>query len=779
MTTTIARMIQRSDTTTGWAADNPVLADGELGWDSDLKQLKIGNGADTWDVLDWFGLGGGGGGSLLGYFAPEDYGAVGDGVANDTAALQAAEDAAHAAGGGIVLLAQKYGWTGNLTHRGNVTLMGVGPARYTVTPGSIGDPDRGLIALDDTAVLLVGTNATANSQDDNPGPVMNLVINGAGVGGTGAALVRLCNGADAQVVGVHIINSGGDGVECAGHQNFTFDRCLIGYAADGAAISMYNTTGQGVGNGKFNNCYVATSRKLLYTNVAAAQFWPHDTFFNQCLFENYDDTGTNDLIHLEAGEFQFTRCVFTNSNTGVPPLDCVVLIEQTVNPAIATVATFDSCYFNGGTTGVTHLIRTKGAVNHLRFDGRTHVSNGDFIIGIDGGNSDVEFWGTVLKNAGTLTWYEGINGGTVANVRCDTAQPMRWSIPDDASGLLGFPIQVRRETDGANRFSIDRDGVLRWFDGTNGGDTKGSLFWDSATDRMVMGGTWQVQNAYVRRQLVVNVTTVGQDVDLSAADTALPNYVLVFTAGSTADVTLTGGVDGSQIRVEMSGTGYNVINWPGNIFFRGTAPQPMDGVALFVDLERVAGNWFEVSRSSDVVDQEREARVTTGQEVFSRDLAVTSGTATVSQLVKLSYFTAYKTETITKLASVTGSTAAAATPTLCRMGLYSVAANGDLTLVASTANDTALWAATNTVYEKAISSPASYNVLKGKRYAFATLIVTGAAAPSMAASTQAVGVVGIAPRQQGQLSGQSDLPASISAGSVQNGGVRHYGELRP
>lgn len=120
------------------------------------------------------------------------------------------------------------------------------------------------------------------------------------------------------------------------------------------------------------------------------------------------------------------------------------------------------------------------------------------------------------------------------------------------------------------------------------------------------------------------------------------------------------------------------------------------------------------------------------------------------------------------LRMITGTTAAAATPTLCKMGLYSVAANGDLTLMSDTANDTALFAATNTSYTKALVSASQ--VVKGLWYATAILVVSGVAVPTFQASGGTVAGAGtlfaVAPRLAGSLAGQVDLPASVAAGAV-------------
>lgn len=44
-----------------WASVNPILAEGELGLETDTGKIKGGNGTDTWSALPYSGSGGGGG----------------------------------------------------------------------------------------------------------------------------------------------------------------------------------------------------------------------------------------------------------------------------------------------------------------------------------------------------------------------------------------------------------------------------------------------------------------------------------------------------------------------------------------------------------------------------------------------------------------------------------------------------------------------------------------------------------------------------------------------
>jgi hypothetical protein len=48
---------QRRDTTVNWTTNNPILLDGQIGYDTDLKIGKMGNGVDTWSMLPIYSKG--------------------------------------------------------------------------------------------------------------------------------------------------------------------------------------------------------------------------------------------------------------------------------------------------------------------------------------------------------------------------------------------------------------------------------------------------------------------------------------------------------------------------------------------------------------------------------------------------------------------------------------------------------------------------------------------------------------------------------------------------
>jgi hypothetical protein len=156
-----------------------------------------------------------------------------------------------------------------------------------------------------------------------------------------------------------------------------------------------------------------------------------------------------------------------------------------------------------------------------------------------------------------------------------------------------------------------------------------------------------------------------------------------------------------------------------------------------------------------------------GAETFGRGEIISSTVTTGTQVLRLAFFTPQASTVPVGFAVVeSGGTAAAATPTLVRIGVWTVNAAGDLTaLVASTANDTALLAAANTEYPKALQTP--YAFIGGQRYAAGILVVTAAAAPTLNGKfTSTAAGRTRPPRVTATISGQADLPATVAVGSL-------------
>lgn len=165
---------------------------------------------------------------------------------------------------------------------------------------------------------------------------------------------------------------------------------------------------------------------------------------------------------------------------------------------------------------------------------------------------------------------------------------------------------------------------------------------------------------------------------------------------------------------------------------------------------------------------------------YPRHLGITSQAAVASQVLALTYFTCNRPLLAANAAFIVGSTQAAATPTVIRYGLYTEAANGDITLVASTPNDTTMLANTNTKYSKAFS--VAHQMIVGQRYALGHLVVSATTMPilmgyGMGATSAINTESNTAPRVTASVTGQADLPASVADAGFTATRIMFYGTL--
>jgi hypothetical protein len=186
--------------------------------------------------------------------------------------------------------------------------------------------------------------------------------------------------------------------------------------------------------------------------------------------------------------------------------------------------------------------------------------------------------------------------------------------------------------------------------------------------------------------------------------------------------------------------------------------------------QHVGGVWVPRTPAQVRTALDLDAEVLTNAQACLPVGSMNSAITMTSGTIVFGYFVAEQDVTIANLAASSSSTAAAATPTLIRMGVYSCDASGNLALLAGTTNDTSLFAAIGTEYSKALDTPVA--LTKGTRYAYGLLIVSGTTMPTIMAQA-AVGAQGVfaratskRPRRSSALAGQTDLPASVSSGAV-------------
>ena len=165
--------------------------------------------------------------------------------------------------------------------------------------------------------------------------------------------------------------------------------------------------------------------------------------------------------------------------------------------------------------------------------------------------------------------------------------------------------------------------------------------------------------------------------------------------------------------------------------------------------------------------------LSSGQETLDRRMAwnaVSMGTG----ILRLSYFTSRRTETVNNVRLLSGATAAGATPTLVRAGLYSVAANGDLTLLSACASDTSIFSGVNSSYLRALA--VGVPLVAGSRYALGVLVVTASTAPvTFGVSATIPSEASMAPRLAAFLNSQADLPGTVANASLQASASIIYG----
>lgn len=186
---------------------------------------------------------------------------------------------------------------------------------------------------------------------------------------------------------------------------------------------------------------------------------------------------------------------------------------------------------------------------------------------------------------------------------------------------------------------------------------------------------------------------------------------------------------------------------------------------------------FQIDMKPGEQEQYGAMLVTGFSVVPQRRGSASAGTVTTNMI--WTYFRSPRT-IISSQVKVACGIAAVATPTLVRIGLYTVdpTTGALLSLIASTANDTSVFGTINSVYTKSWSSPV--NVTRGQWYALAVLQVSGAATAQVVCGP-ASGNNSLAlsdfPKLVGSLNGQADLPATVAGGSVAASQVGPWGVI--
>ncbi|HYH49649.1 MAG TPA: glycosyl hydrolase family 28-related protein [Acidimicrobiia bacterium] len=689
----------------------------------------------------------------LATFNVKAYGAIGDGATDDTAAINAAVQAANAAGGGTVYAPiGTYLLSSGLTLLERVILAGAGPylttfklasgqtvtaqgtglawAAPTTTLSADADANDTTITVASTAAFSAGDYAVlADSALPNPGGPTNR------------------NG---EMIRVRSVDSATQ-ITVAGVIRDTYTT-----ARSAALFRMVPLVGPGLRDAAFVSAAPTTNTTQL-VNFAVCV----GVNISNCFFSDSAGPGLS-LRNCIDTLVSRVRAEDLLDDPGSGMLGYGIQVLGACDNVIIEASEFRRCR-HGVTTGGSS--NPAGVPRNLLVTGCT-------------ASETTEAAFDTHQHGGQITF----SGNQVVGGRSDGFQvrsPDTRIIGNSISRMVGTGIHISDNPHGA----VIADNIIRHCDEgifLNAGTPDGVAIEGNTIDAVRNAGILIDDDA---TQLVIARNRIYN------TGLATPSAGIVFDTG----VTSTGH------RIERnSGGNYDTASEP------GVAPGAMtDLVSLpaTVTASYIVGN-TAVGLSGSVVNDagsnvkidnlaldaptasETDAAVlladnlTSGEETYSRRWATQTTVSTGAGTLRLTYFTARKTETINSVRVYSGGTAAGATPTLARIGVYSVAANGDLTLVASTANDTTLFAGANTAYTKALSAP--WSKVAGRRYAIGPLVVTGATAPTVVGySAGNAAEAGIAPRVSGAVTGQTDLPASVAVGSVVSSGSTPYFAMVP
>ena len=563
-------------------------------------QVAVANGF-VGDEAAWLLSLKGASGAAYGYFFPEDY--AGGDISypnNANAAIQAAIDAAYAAGGGIVMLSDTYGGgAGDIQVKNGVSVQGVG----VVGPAA----GCGIKATDATFRFRWGKHDGPGAHP-YVGTLSNFTIDGNNIANEGLR----CEAVETSAYDIHVLNCVVKDVDLGSSQNVNFYNPNFGSCTEGTAllIKAKNAGAQPPGHCMFYGGHMGDSKKTIHVTSFDATFFvgPHDNYFIGTIIETgrgpYD---IDNVVQLDDGDTHFQDCVITvGAQVTAINDDCGILIKNQIRN-VSTTMTFASGSIGTGAGAVkaaygVRVISQAAYPNTIYYSGRVGYANHTSAFHChDTADGYVQAHAQFVEITAVPNRWLAVNGGGLTGIVNRTQVPQRY---EGVSGL-GSPIQVRRLEDTvANRWQVDRDGKQTWLDGASGA-ARGILqrVLSGALHYMTMSGIWLFGGG-MGRNLTSQILNADAAVPIDAAATSHHLISFVANGADATSVDITNGYTGAELRISFAGTGVNAITWPANVaggikpdVTAGALPQPVNGEMRFVDLVFITDRWYEVARS--------------------------------------------------------------------------------------------------------------------------------------------------------------------------------------
>jgi uncharacterized protein YjbI with pentapeptide repeats len=467
------------------------------------------------------------------YVSVEDFGAIGNGIADDTAAIQAALDTGKAI----------YAPVGTYLISSTLRLAADGQIFYGAGTGNVNEPARTIIKWGGSAggtMLSISNGTTENWQ--------NCTIQDMFLNGNSLALTAV-QGYDSTIAGgawrnryVNLTISGLTGANntafdfgSGAFPNFAHDVEITGCFVIGAVRGVY-----GAGalhrfiNTTFSSCTSGVS-------ALAGSAWS----FDNCVFSNstqYDFTGSNIQIA------NFSGCWFEDSGVGI------------YQAATAHSCNFSGCYLQTNAANVTKLMDMGNAAGNFSIKGSyVPVSSGSTLVTNINGNFDYD----VL--ASNVTIDSGYRSRTYDFVRADNGV-FAAGITNDQNNVTGDgtvvslnTVAYTEEYDTSNLFNaatgVFTAGLFGYYQFSGqialgevaAGHTSAYLTLVTSNDTYLLGainpGAVRTNDNYVFLQGTVVV-------ELQPTDTA---YLEVVVSGSTKTVDILSGTTLVNWRTRFEG----------------------------------------------------------------------------------------------------------------------------------------------------------------------------------------------------------------------------------